>query len=111
MSWVTSFLRWANGEVAVLDFEGQPIPHRVRELLEAAERGNALVMERVDGGWPPEASFPLSAGVMLRDCLCNVGVQECPVHPGRLRTKDEKIAFRKAWDAAVDEGRQSSNTD
>lgn len=34
-------------------------------------------------------------------CKCNVGVQVCEVHPGRvrLRTKEEKIAFRKAWDA------------
>ena len=34
-------------------------------------------------------------------CVCNVGVQECPIHPGRLRSKEEKIAFRKAWDARV----------
>jgi hypothetical protein len=33
------------------------------------------------------------------DCVCNVGVQECPVHPGRLKTQEEKIEFRKKWDA------------
>ena len=36
-------------------------------------------------------------------CVCNVGVQECPEHPGRLRIKEEKIAFRKEWDARVRE--------
>lgn len=34
-------------------------------------------------------------------CRCNIGVQSCPVHPGRLKTQEEKIAFRKAWDARV----------
>lgn len=40
-------------------------------------------------------------------CVCNVGVQVCPEHPGRVRlkTQEEKIAFRKQWDARVDEGR------
>lgn len=37
-------------------------------------------------------------------CLCNVGVQECPTHPGRLLSKDERIAFRKAWDDRAAEG-------
>ena len=32
-------------------------------------------------------------------CLCNAGVQECPAHPGRLLTQEEKIAFRKEWDS------------
>lgn len=36
-------------------------------------------------------------------CVCTVGVQDCRAHPGRLRTKDEKIAFRKAWDARVED--------
>lgn len=34
-------------------------------------------------------------------CVCEVGVQECSVHPGRLLTQEQKIAFRKAWDARV----------
>jgi hypothetical protein len=37
-------------------------------------------------------------------CRCDVGCQECPVHPGRLKTKEECIAFRKAWDAKVEQG-------
>jgi hypothetical protein len=41
-------------------------------------------------------------GVAELQCVCNVGVQQCPAHPGRLKTQDERIAFRKAWDAAVD---------
>lgn len=38
-------------------------------------------------------------------CLCNVGVQECPIHPGHLMTQEEKIASRKSWDARVDAGK------
>lgn len=34
-------------------------------------------------------------------CVCNVGVQECSEHPGRLTDKEKNIAFRKAWDARV----------
>ena len=34
-------------------------------------------------------------------CVCNIGVQECSLHPGRLRTKEQKIEFRKMWDAEV----------
>jgi len=36
-------------------------------------------------------------------CVCTIGVQECSEHPGQLRTKEEKIAFRKEWDARVGE--------
>lgn len=35
------------------------------------------------------------------DCVCNVGVQECPVHPERLWDQERKIAFRKTWDEKV----------
>lgn len=34
-------------------------------------------------------------------CVCNIGVQECSLHPGRLWDKDKKIEFRKQWDAKV----------
>jgi len=34
-------------------------------------------------------------------CRCNIGVQECPMHIDHLWSKEEKIAFRKAWDARV----------
>lgn len=37
----------------------------------------------------------------VSNCLCNVGAQECPIHPGRLRTKQQKIEFRKEWDKRV----------
>lgn len=33
-------------------------------------------------------------------CLCNVGVQECPMHPGRLLDAYGRMDFEKAWDAA-----------
>ena len=32
-------------------------------------------------------------------CVCNVGVQECPVHPGRLLDAYGRMDFEKAWDA------------
>lgn len=35
------------------------------------------------------------------DCVCNVGAQECPVHPGNTWDQERKIAFRKAWDEKV----------
>jgi hypothetical protein len=38
---------------------------------------------------------------MDRDCVCNVGVVECSFHPKRLLTKEQKIDFRKDWDAKV----------
>lgn len=34
-------------------------------------------------------------------CLCNVGAQECPVHPGNTWDQERKVAFRKEWDARV----------
>lgn len=39
-----------------------------------------------------------------RRCLCNVGAQECPVHPGHTASKEEKIATRLRWDARVEGG-------
>ena len=42
-----------------------------------------------------------SADASSRRCVCNIGVQECPVHPGRLLSKEEKIQFRKNWDSKV----------
>jgi hypothetical protein len=39
-------------------------------------------------------------------CTCGVGARECLLHPGRLRTQEEKVAFRKRWDARVDAGRR-----
>lgn len=35
------------------------------------------------------------------DCVCNVGAQECPVHPGNTWDQERKVAFRKDWDARV----------
>lgn len=44
-------------------------------------------------------------------CVCTVGAVACPEHPGRLKTKEEKIAFRKAWDARVEEAAGGSAED
>jgi hypothetical protein len=41
-------------------------------------------------------------GLGWPECVCNIGCQRCGIHPGNLRTKEEKIAFRKAWDAQVE---------
>ena len=46
----------------------------------------------------------LDAALLVDECVCNVGVQECAAHPGRLLTQEEKIEFRKAWDARVASG-------
>lgn len=45
----------------------------------------------------------------MSECLCNVGVQECSVHPGRLWTQEEKIAFRKKWDERVVESQRRND--
>lgn len=41
----------------------------------------------------------------IERCVCNVGVLACPEHPGRmvLRSKEEKIEFRKQWDRRVED--------
>lgn len=48
-------------------------------------------------------------GKHVSACVCNVGAQPCPEHPGHTKTQDEKIAFRKAWDARVDAGKEDSH--
>ena len=40
------------------------------------------------------------------ECVCNVGVQECPIHPGRLRTQDERVQFRIDFDERVAAGKR-----
>lgn len=37
-------------------------------------------------------------------CVCDIGVQACPWHPDHLLTKEQKIQFRKDWDARVERG-------
>ena len=32
-------------------------------------------------------------------CICNVGASACPRHPHHLKTKEQKIQFRRDWDA------------
>lgn len=44
---------------------------------------------------------PTGSDCAENPCLCNVGVQECPIHPGRLYTEEEKIQFGKDWNARV----------
>lgn len=43
----------------------------------------------------------LVRGVDEGECVCTIGAQPCPVHPGNTKTQDGKIAFRKQWDARV----------
>jgi hypothetical protein len=47
-----------------------------------------------------EADAAAEARARAEACVCNIGVQPCPVHPGNLRTIDERFAFERAWDAA-----------
>jgi hypothetical protein len=44
----------------------------------------------------------MGSGLGWPECVCNVGCQECGLHPGRVLTKEQSIAFRKKWDAEVD---------
>lgn len=44
-------------------------------------------------------------GLGWPECVCNVGVQECPIHPGRLLTTLERILNEKDWDRRVKEGK------
>lgn len=46
---------------------------------------------------------------MTETCLCNIGAQECPVHPGNTWTQEEKIAFRKKWDQRVVESQRRND--
>jgi hypothetical protein len=59
--------------------------------------------------WIPGATFHMNPGLAedLADfldawhCVCNIGVQECERHPGRLFTIDQRFASERAWDARV----------
>lgn len=88
----------------------RPAPDE-REVL--VERGGLTGTEFVITAWHIEdgcvvadekvtADEYVASRPVTRVCVCNVGAQECPVHPGRVRTKEEKIAFRKNWDAKVE---------
>jgi hypothetical protein len=35
-------------------------------------------------------------------CVCNIGVQECSMHPGRLRTPEQKRVFSQEWDRVAE---------
>lgn len=45
--------------------------------------------------------------ILGSECVCNIGVRECPIHPGRLRSMIERIRFRVAFDERVAAGRRS----
>jgi hypothetical protein len=64
----------------------------------------------VDGALLDEISYQLadqrSAGEPGEHCLCATGVQPCPRHPNHLATKEDKIRFRKDWDARVERGQR-----
>jgi hypothetical protein len=51
--------------------------------------------------WPCPTIRILDEEASRAICVCHVGAQECPVHPGNVRDKEQKIEFRKAWDAGV----------
>lgn len=38
---------------------------------------------------------------IVDECVCNIGAQACAVHNRPTWSQEEKIAFRKAWDARV----------
>lgn len=58
--------------------------------------------------WCPYCG-PLSESVPteITHCRCGIGASACVIHPERERnlTKEEKIEFRKEWDARVERGR------
>jgi hypothetical protein len=91
-----------DAELSKLLFEARELIEMFADVVEsrtgAVDASMRVVVCRIDEyragrGWNPD-------GFGAEDCVCNVGVQECPRHPGRLRTQEEKIAFRKAWDGA-----------
>lgn len=43
----------------------------------------------------------LALTAIVDACVHNIGVQECPVHPGRLFSTLDRILFEKRWDARV----------
>lgn len=54
----------------------------------------------------PRNEGPRESDVVLGvKCLCNEGVQACPIHPGRLRSMVERIRFRIAFDERVARGK------
>lgn len=49
----------------------------------------------------PVVETPDGCEIDERLCECKIGAGECAIHPGRTKTQEEKVAFRKAWDARV----------
>lgn len=88
-----------------MTLDGAPSLHdEIMEGMEVEARMTVQVLHRLR---EIHQGAHLSAGcrdVAASDgnqCLCNIGVQECSSHPGRLKSQEDKIAFRKAWDAKV----------
>ena len=42
----------------------------------------------------------LAMTALVDNCVCNIGCQACPVHPGNLFTLDQRFDFERRWDAA-----------
>jgi hypothetical protein len=61
------------------------------------------------GGWDEECTLNdvLKMTALVDACVCNIGVQECTVHPGRLFTTLERILFEKEWDRRVRESKDA----
>ncbi len=86
-------LCWENGTQAMAE-SGQ-------DHVTSDDRLMASFLIGALGLTPADPSTRRRMEVVEPACVCTIGAQLCDVHPGNLRTKEEKIAFRKAWDARV----------
>lgn len=90
-------------------FEGADVAIYPHIRVTAADLDGVAHQLRGPHPWIPGLTFHTYPGLAeaLADfidgwnCVCNVGVQECPRHPGRLMTQEEKIQYRKQWDEKV----------
>lgn len=81
---------WVASEFARIDWHkqtGQRIGYRDRELMLLA------------------AMYAVANP--NKGCVCNVGVQECPVHPDRLWSEEKRKQFGIDFNARVMEGKSS----
>ncbi len=77
-----------------------------REILRCLDpRHGTSFRQAEEAVYTYDAPAALLAYVRAWRCTCAVGAQECPTHPDNLRTKEEKISFRIAFDERVEEGR------
>lgn len=90
--------KWEFGKVVE---ERDGYRDQVRRML-AVEPEDAATASRDYGrGYAQAIRDVHAAAADETGCVCTVGAQECPVHPGNAWTQEEKVAFRKAWDERV----------